>query len=131
MSSASASPSARPRPPGLKAAKKSARLFCGTEAGEAAVVDSGLWALAAVAGYYRIAADPAQISHDLGLRGCCSGTEDVVRAARRIGLKAKLLRSQCIEQLASVPFPAIVPVSGSAFLILTRRLSDGRFASVD
>ena len=102
-----------------------------TEAHEAPAVDSGVWALAAVAGYYRIAADPAQIAHDLALKGRFSDPEDLVRGARRIGLKAKLQRAQRIERLASAPLPAIIPLSGSGFLILTQRLPDGRYGIAD
>ena len=140
MSPANESHSARPRPAGLKAPQKFARLLGDTggtansgqnEAREAAAVDSGLWALAAVAGYHRIAAEPAQISHDLGLKGRCSSPEDIVRAARRIGLKAKLLRAQRIERFTSAPLPAIIPLSGSGFLILTQRLPDGRIGIAD
>src|SRR5262245_9278085 len=58
------------------------------------VVDSGLWALAAIASHYRIAAHPAQVAHDLGLHGRPSTSQDIVRAARRLGLKAKLLQGQ-------------------------------------
>ena len=57
----------------------------------AAPLDSGLTALAMVAGYYRIAADPAQLRHELALGAHAAGPEDLVRAAKRLNLKARLL----------------------------------------
>ena len=101
------------------------------ETHEAARVDSGLSALAAVAGYYRIAAHPAQIAHDLGLQARLSNCEDIVRAARRVGLKAKLLRRQSVKRLISTPLPAIIALSDGGFLILTQRSADGRFQIAD
>ncbi|RBP06381.1 peptidase C39-like protein, partial [Roseiarcus fermentans] len=44
-------------------------------------VDSGLSALSLIAGYYRIAADPSQLRHQLALTGRQAGSEDLVRAA--------------------------------------------------
>ncbi len=51
--------------------------------------DSGLLSLTTIAGHYRIAAEPAQIAHDLGLGATAAGGEDIVRGATRIGLKAR------------------------------------------
>jgi len=48
-------------------------------------IDGGLLSLTLVAGYYRIASDPAQMGHDLGLGQRAANAEDIVRAARRIG----------------------------------------------
>ena len=50
--------------------------------------DSGLAGLAMVAGYYRIAADPAQLRHELALGAHAAAPEDLVRAAKRLNLKA-------------------------------------------
>ena len=44
-------------------------------------VDCGLSGLSLIAGYYRIAADPAQLSHQLALTGRMAKAEDLVRAA--------------------------------------------------
>src|SRR5262245_23285951 len=89
---------------------------------EAHAIDTGLSALAAIAGYYGIPADPLQMAHELGLTGCFSGPEDLVRSAKRIGLKARLLRAQSIERLASAPLPAIIALSGSGFVVTAQRL---------
>jgi subfamily B ATP-binding cassette protein HlyB/CyaB len=51
----------------------------------AAAVDSGLLGLALIAGYYRIAADPAQIKHQLALIGRFAVCDDLVRGANLLG----------------------------------------------
>jgi subfamily B ATP-binding cassette protein HlyB/CyaB len=88
--------------------------------------DAGLVSLASIAGHYRIAADPFQLAHDLGLGARAADGEDIVRAARRIGLKSRLLKGQTIGRLASVPTPAILRMKDGGYRILGLRLSDGK-----
>ena len=66
---------------------------------KAQALDTGLWALSAIAGYYRISVSASQIAHDLGLANRCSDSNDVLRGARRIGLKAKLIHRQSTSSL--------------------------------
>ncbi|MDE3175059.1 MAG: hypothetical protein KGM15_02995, partial [Pseudomonadota bacterium] len=54
-------------------------------------VDSGLMGLALIAGYYRIAADPAQMKHQLALIGRFANSEDLVRGSNILGLKSRIL----------------------------------------
>src|ERR1700720_89866 len=61
--------------------------------------DAGLLSLTTIAGHYRIAADPFQLSHDLGLGPPPTTREDIVRAGSRIGLKSRLLKGQKVERL--------------------------------
>jgi ATP-binding cassette, subfamily B, bacterial HlyB/CyaB len=93
--------------------------------------DSGLIALAAIAAHYRIAADPGQMSHELGLGEVQATSEDLVRAARRVGLKAAILVRQPAERLANVPMPAILAMADGSFAVLTHRLPDGRIRVVN
>ena len=79
--------------------------------------DSGLLSLSTVAGHYRIAADPFQLAHDLGLGTRAADGEDIVRAAKRIGLKARLLKGQKVKRLAAVPMPAILRMKDGAYRI--------------
>jgi subfamily B ATP-binding cassette protein HlyB/CyaB len=90
----------------------------------------GLQALSMVAAHYRIACDPAQLAYDLGLGSNQATAADIVRAARRIGLKSQLLASQPESRLWSVPLPAIVSLKDGTFVILTHRLNDGRLRVV-
>jgi ATP-binding cassette, subfamily B, bacterial HlyB/CyaB len=93
--------------------------------------DSGLIALAGIAAHYRIAVDPGQMSHELGLGETQASPEDLVRAARRVGLKAAIQVDQSPERLAKVPLPAILALSDGSFAVLTHRLPDGRLRVVN
>jgi subfamily B ATP-binding cassette protein HlyB/CyaB len=87
-------------------------------ASPAAPVDSGLAALAMVAGYYRVAADPAQLRHELALGPRVAGPDDLVRAANRLKLKARLLTGARAKRLGAVPYPALVALAAGGFAIL-------------
>ena len=102
----------------------------GAEAPVPLTGDSGLLALAAIAGHYRISADPAQMAHDLGLIGRDATGPDLVRAARRIGLKSQILLLQTVKRLRSVPLPAIVGLKEGGFAVLTHRNTDGQVRAV-
>jgi subfamily B ATP-binding cassette protein HlyB/CyaB len=93
--------------------------------------DSGLLSLAMIAAHYRIACDPGQMAHDLALGGRAAAAEDIVRAARRVGLKSRLRRGQDVARLQAVPLPAILGMRDGTFAILTHRLADGRMRLVD
>jgi subfamily B ATP-binding cassette protein HlyB/CyaB len=93
-------------------------------------LDGGLVSLALVAAHYRIACDPAQIAHELGLGHRAATPEDIVRGARRLGLKARALGDQPLQRLLSAPLPAILRMRDGSFVILTHRLEDGRLRIV-
>ena len=56
------------------------------------MLDPGLAAISLIAGYYRIAADPAQLRHQLALTGRLAEAEDLVRAANLLELKSRIIR---------------------------------------
>lgn len=93
--------------------------------------DTGLFALAVIAANFRIACDPAQLAHELGLGERLAGGEDIVRAASRIGLKARHLQGQTTKRFLGVSLPAIVGLKDGTFSILTHRLPDGRMRLVN
>lgn len=90
-------------------------------------LDSGLFCLALVAGQYRIPMEPAQVGHDLGLSTRRSEPQDLVRAAKRAGLRARLLEGQSAQSLGSIPLPAILRRADGRFVVALQRLPDGRF----
>jgi subfamily B ATP-binding cassette protein HlyB/CyaB len=94
-------------------------------------LDSGMMSLATIAGHYRIAVDPFQLAHDLGLGTRPSTGQDIVRAAQRIGLKARYLHGQRIGRLSSVPLPAIIRRKDGSFCIVAARGPDGQFRVAD
>src|SRR5438270_230551 len=87
----------------------------------AAPVDTGLRAIVGIAGYYRIAADAHQIERELALTGRLSNEDDLSRAARLVGLKARVLRGIRLKRLLSIPTPAILRLNDGSFTILLAR----------
>jgi ATP-binding cassette, subfamily B, bacterial HlyB/CyaB len=84
----------------------------------AQMLDEGLAGLALIAGYYRIAADAAQLSHQLALTGRVAGAEDIVRGANILKLKSRILRGVTAKRLGSIPFPAILGLKDGKFAVL-------------
>jgi len=69
-------------------------------------------ALCAIARFHQVSADPATLAHQLGLQPSDPlGTDDLVRAARHLGLKAKLSTSTP-ERLQLAALPALALVRG-------------------
>ena len=69
--------------------------------------------------------------HELALGQQTATREDVVRAARRVGLKSSVRRADDLARLEAVPLPAIIGLNDGRFAILTHRLGDGRMRLVD
>ena len=76
----------------------------------AARPDSGLGALALVASFHQIPCEPAQVRHDLGLGQAPMSGVDIVRGARRLGLKGL----QWPTGLAPAAPPKLVLAAGAA-----------------
>jgi hypothetical protein len=80
-----------------------------TEAHEARTQNgvASLQALCAIARFHQIAADPAALAHQLGLQPSDAvTTADLLRAAKHLGLKAKLT-STTASRLPLTPLPAL------------------------
>jgi subfamily B ATP-binding cassette protein HlyB/CyaB len=89
---------------------------------------AALQALCAIARYHHIAADPANVAHQLGLTASSPvGTHDLLRAAQHLGLQAKL-STTTVERLALTPLPALAhmrtPEGGLRTVILAQ--TDGQ-----
>ncbi len=78
---------------------------------------SGVLSLCAVASYFRIAADPGYIRHQLALPPGESSVEDVLRAARFIGLKARASRKLDAKRLKTLPHPTIFRLKTGSYVI--------------
>jgi ATP-binding cassette, subfamily B, bacterial HlyB/CyaB len=69
---------------------------------------AALTALCTLARLHQIAADPAHLAHQMGWAGShVPSSQDVLLAARHVGLKAKITRSS-LERLPLLPLPALV-----------------------
>lgn len=95
------------------------------------VPDSGLIGLSLIAGYYRTAADPAQLRHQLALTGRMAGAEDIVRGAKFLRLKSRILKGVTAKRLAATPLPAIIGLKDGAFGILGAGSARGRARLID
>ncbi|MEZ2133144.1 MULTISPECIES: type I secretion system permease/ATPase [unclassified Sinorhizobium] len=93
--------------------------------------DSGLRALCGIAAFYRIAADPVQLQHDLALKGRASEAIDIQRAAKIIGLKARVVEKVTEHRLRSMPVPAIVKMRSGSFQVLGGLDPSGKYRLVD
>ena len=94
-------------------------------------VDAGLNGISLIAGYYRIAADPAQLRHQLALTGRAAGIEDLVRAANLLQLKSRILRGVTARRLGSIPYPAVLALRDGGFAVLAVGSERGRVRLVD
>lgn len=87
-----------------------------------------LAALCAIARFHQVAADPATLAHQLGLPEHSSvDTNDLLRAAQHLGLKARLVRTKP-ERLALTPLPALalMRTDGDALRTVLLAQSDGQ-----
>jgi ATP-binding cassette, subfamily B, bacterial HlyB/CyaB len=94
------------------------------------ITHSGLRALCGIAAYYRIAADPLNLARDLAIFGRDASENDLLRAAKIIGLKAQIVRPSW-RRLARAPTPAILRLKSGDYCIFTGQTPSGLFRVVD
>jgi len=92
--------------------------------------DTGLAALTAIAGHYRIAARSEQLCRELAL-DAPAGQQELHRAAKVIGLKSRSITARSEERLASLPAPAIACLANGSFGLLLGATSDGLYRLAD
>ncbi len=88
-------------------------------------------ALCAIAGYYRISADPEQLTRELSLQGKEIVEDDILRAAQLIGLKARVIEITNTERFSRVPVPAIAKRLDGAYLVFGGKQATGKLRFVD
>ncbi len=99
--------------------------------GEATPLDRGLRALCGIAAYYRIGADPVQLRRELALGERDADESDLIRSAKRIGLKARLVTGVDEGRMEKLPSPAIVRLSDGALYVYGGRGPSGLCRLVD
>ncbi len=97
----------------------------------ALAVDTGLVSLAMISSYYRIAADAMQLRHQLAISSRAANGEELVRAARLLGLKARIVRRAGRSRIGSVPLPAIIELKTGAFEVLAPGSSKNTFRLIN
>src|SRR5689334_7962998 len=95
-----------------------------SETGEQArAADTGLGCLCLIARHFRIAADPEELARRYLASSSAALPEDIVRIARRIGLKSRMVKTQW-ERLGRTPLPAIFEDHDGSFFVASRFLDD-------
>lgn len=79
--------------------------------------DTGLACLLLISHYHGIAAEPAQVAHSLGLSDALFSMPDIVRAARRLGLRASAVTAGW-SRLQRIALPAIGRFRSGGFFVL-------------
>ena len=98
---------------------------------ESVAADRGLIGLCQIAAYYRLSADATQLHHDLALAGRFAQSADLVRAANRLQLKARILLAPSERRLNSAPLPALVNLAPLGFALLVAPSQEGRLRLID
>ncbi|MCZ7470016.1 type I secretion system permease/ATPase [Agrobacterium sp. O3.4] len=92
--------------------------------------DRGLVALCAIASHYRIAADPKKLTHELAIGGSAQ-SRDILRAAKIVGLKARLIQTKSAKRISSLPTPAIICSTEGNYGLYLGAASDGIYSVAD
>lgn len=85
----------------------------------AQTIDSGLACLAMLARFHHIAVDPDQLAHQFRQPGKPLGRDEILLAARHLGLRAKAVRTSS-DRLGRTPLPAIAVDRNGSFFILAK-----------
>jgi ATP-binding cassette, subfamily B, bacterial HlyB/CyaB len=97
----------------------------------AAPFGGGLRALEFVAAAHGKPATPGQIMHQLALGNKVVAADDIVRAAKTIGLKARIIHHPNAKRLCRIPVPAIIRLRAGGWAVLAARATPGAFKVID
>lgn len=87
------------------------------------VADTGLACLVLLARFHQIAADPDQLAHEFNVSGAPFGRNEILLAARRLGLQAKAVKASA-DRLDHIPLPAMAMDQEGGYFILARHDAD-------
>jgi ATP-binding cassette, subfamily B, bacterial HlyB/CyaB len=85
----------------------------------AGVVDTGLTCLLILARFYDLPADGSQLRHQFAQSGQLLSDADLLRAAKHLGLKAGLLKTEW-GKLSGTPFPAMAKRTDGRYVVLAK-----------
>jgi ATP-binding cassette, subfamily B, bacterial HlyB/CyaB len=86
-------------------------------------IDTGLACLLMLTRYFGIPADPHQLHHEFGISGQPFGDTEILRAAKRVGLKMGKRRATW-ARAATLRLPAIAQYKDGQYVILARAEGD-------
>jgi ATP-binding cassette, subfamily B, bacterial HlyB/CyaB len=87
-----------------------------------ACTDQGAWSLALALHLLGIVADPGKIQHEAGRTGALD-VDDVLRAASRFSVKARLVKSN-VTRLKTIPAPALAVMGDGGFAVIGKVTDD-------
>ncbi len=93
-------------------------------ANQSLITDTGVAGLCLVARFLGISAEPDEVARPFVSPGAVAGKTDLVRAARRMGLKARIVASRW-GRLEKTPMPALACLKDGLFLVAAR-FGDGK-----
>lgn len=93
--------------------------------------DSGLASFCAIAGYYRVSADPSQLRRELALNTRIADSRDILHAAKLLGLRARVTNAAAADRFARIPAPSIARRRDGRYYIFGGRQPSGKFRFVD
>lgn len=102
----------------MNIAKMPARGGAGDISNSAINDDTGFACLAALAAHYRKPIDIEHLRHEINLLDRRATAGDLVRAARKSGLRAKLFDRRTFKKLQAAPRPLIIRLKDDSFKIL-------------
>jgi len=82
-------------------------------------VDTGLTCLLILARFYDLPADGSQLRHQFAQSGKLLSDTDLLRAAKHLGLKAGLVKSEWAK-LPGTPFPAVAKRTDGRYVVLAK-----------
>lgn len=90
-------------------------------------MNGGLLAVAQVAGFHGVPTTPGELAHQLALGDTPPGPEDLARAAKLLGLKARIVRDPTAKRLPRLPVPALIKLRSGNWAIFGVETTPGRF----
>ncbi len=87
--------------------------------GSTGVADTGLTCLLILARFYDLPADGSQLRHQFAQSGQLLSDADLLRAAKHLGLKAGLLKTEW-GKLPGTPFPAMAKRTDGRYIVLAK-----------
>lgn len=82
--------------------------------------DTGLACLVLIAGFHQLAADPAQLRHELAENGLPLDIKQLRRGAKRLGLKSRHFACVDVGNLLTLPLPAMAMMKDGRFVVIAR-----------
>ena len=99
----------------------------GREARALPKINGGLKAVAQVALFHGVPTTVAELSHQLALGDTPPTTEDLARAAKLVGLKARIVRDPTARRLRRIPVPALIRLRSGNWAIFGIETTPGKY----